>query len=70
MADTLVVAGQPAQHQGDQRSNQQPGDAIQSAGGNFSGMDLPEPTLFIVESFQGRSGTADNQDTSRPKGSI
>jgi len=37
-------------------------------GGNISGHD-PKVDLFMVPSFQGMSGEANNQSTFRPKGS-
>lgn len=42
----------------------------QAEGGNISGNDPMAPTQYMVPAFQGRSGTPDNQDTMRPKGSV
>lgn len=41
----------------------------QYEGGNLSGHD-PSVDVYMVPSFQGKSGQGDNQSTDRPKGSV
>lgn len=46
-----------------------PSDGDSSGGNSSGGSTLKAPTLYQPGNMMGRSGTPDNQDTSRPKGS-